>query len=192
MRQTIQSCNNGVSGLPASQQMRHNKALLEKLVRRVIRNELNDRDRLLVRLHWYQGKSKDEIAALLGVDRSTVHRGLERAGKIIYDNLKYAVDYHFDASCREEAKETLRNAGQSTFAIEALSGIGERLYWCRRQKRLSLQELSQITGIAPERLQTLEANGREMMMTELGLLTAALGVSATDLIFGEGGKEYVH
>ena len=70
MRQTIQSCNNGVSDLPASQQMRHNKALREKLVRRVIRNELNDRDRLLVRLHWYQGKSKDEIAALDGAPRT--------------------------------------------------------------------------------------------------------------------------
>ena len=192
MRQTMQTYNDGFSGLPASQRLRKNKAALEKLVRRVIRNELSEQDRLLVRLHWYQGKSKDEIAALVGVDRSTVHRGLERAGKIIYDNLKYAVDFHFDAADRDEAKQTLRNLGQNTFAIEALSGIGERLYWCRRQKRLSLQEVSQITGIAPDRLQTLEQNGREMMMTELGLLTAALGVSATDLIFGESGKELVH
>ena len=192
MKQTV-TATYETAYIPSSpQQMRQNKAALEKLVRRVIRNELNDRDRLLVRLHWYQGKSKDEIAALLGVDRSTVHRGLERAGKIIYDNLKYAVDFHFDASYREQARETLRTAGQNTFAIESLSGIGERLYWSRRQKRLSLQELSQITGIAPERLQTLEQNGREMMMTELGLLTAALGVSATDLIFGESGKELVH
>ena len=192
MKQTV-TATYETTYIPSSpQQMRQNKAALEKLVRRVIRNELNDRDRLLVRLHWYQGKSKDEIAALLGVDRSTVHRGLERAGKIIYDNLKYAVDFHFDASYREQARETLRTAGQNTFAIESLSGIGERLYWSRRQKRLSLQELSQITGIAPERLQTLEANGREMMMTELGLLTAALGVSATDLIFGESGTQLVH
>lgn len=192
MKQTVTATYETACIPSSSQQMRQNKAALEKLVRRVIRNELNDRDRLLVRLHWYQGKSKDEIAALLGVDRSTVHRGLERAGKIIYDNLKYAVDFHFDASYREQARETLRTAGQNTFAIESLSGIGERLYWSRRQKRLSLQELSQITGIAPDRLQTLEQNGREMMMTELGLLTAALGVSATDLIFGESGKELVH
>ena len=192
MKQTVTATYETAYIPSSSQQMRQNKAALEKLVRRVIRNELSDRDRLLVRLHWYQGKSKDEIAALLGVDRSTVHRGLERAGKIIYDNLKYAVDFHFDASYREQARETLRTAGQNTFAIESLSGIGERLYWSRRQKRLSLQELSQITGIAPDRLQTLEQNGREMMMTELGLLTAALGVSATDLIFGESGKELVH
>ena len=191
MRQSIQPCYDRFSGLQASQQMRQNKALLQKLVRRVIRNELSEQDRLLVRLHWYQGKSTEEIAEMIGVDRSTVHRGLERAGKIIYDSLKYAVDFHFDASFQEEAKQTLRNAGQSTFALDGLDGIGERLYWLRRQKRLSLQELAKTTGISPERLQSLEANGREMMMTELGLLCEVFGVSATDLIFGSG-KERAH
>ena len=178
--------------LPQSQQMRQNKAALERLVRRVIRNELNEQDRLLVRLHWYQGKSKDEIAALIGVDRSTVHRRLERASKIIYDNLKYAVDYHFDATYRDEAKQTLSTAGQGTFAIEALDGIGERLVFYRRQKRLSLGDVSRMTGISQTRLREIEADGRCMMMTELGELSTLYGVSIHDVLFGDGGKERAH
>lgn len=172
--------------------MRQNKAALERMVRRVIRNELCERDRLLVRLHWYQGKSKDEIAALCGIDRSTVQRRLERASGIIYDKLKYALDLHFDATQRSEAKQLLSGAGQGTFAMEALDDIGLRLTQCRRRKRLSRQQVSQLTGIPEDRLQALEENGRSMMMTELGALTACFGVSMQTLLFGDDGKGQVH
>ena len=86
----------------------------------------------------------------------------------------------------------LCTAGQGTFAMEALDDIGLRLIQCRRRKRLSRHQVSQLTGISEERLQSLEENGRNRMMTELGALTACFGVSMQTLLFGEDGKGQAH
>ena len=39
--------------------LRRRRRELNELVRKVIKNELCEKDRLLVALHWYKGKSKD-------------------------------------------------------------------------------------------------------------------------------------
>ena len=165
------------------------RAALQALVRRVIREELNEQDRLLVRLHWYRGKSMDEIARLIGADRSLVYRRMDRIHNIIYDKLKYAVDYRFDESFRPEAHSRLQNAGPNAFALEALGGIGERLSGARQKRRLSFSDIHRAAGIAPERMQVLELDGRQMMMTELSALCKTLGVGANELLFGVDPQE---
>ena len=165
------------------------RAALQALVRRVIREELNEQDRLLVRLHWYRGKSADEIARLIGADRSLVYRRMDRIHKTIYDKLKYAVDYRFDASFRPEAHSWLQNAGPNAFALEALGGIGERLADARQKRRLSFSDIHRAAGISPERMQVLELDGRQMMMTELSALCKTLGVGANELLFGVDPQE---
>lgn len=176
----------------AIRQGRDAKLALDRLVRRVIREELNEQDRLLVRLHWYQGKSVEELAALIGMDRSTVYRKIERIHKTIYDSLKYAVDYHFDVPFSEQAKQTLRDAGQNTFAIEALDCVGARIAQLRRNKELSLDDVYRAAGIPPARMCEIEADGRQMMMTELSRLVKLFSVDVTTLLFGTDGKGTFH
>jgi hypothetical protein len=166
------------------------RARLSALVQAVIENELDEQDRLLVRLHWYQGKRIEEIARLIGAERGFVYRRMDRIHKTIYDKLKYAVGFHFDDSFRHEADETLKTAGQSTFAIEALGGIGGRLAALRRQRQLDRNEIWRATGIPPARQQALEADGRRMMMTELSALTKLFGVGPNALLFGETEREW--
>ena len=167
------------------------RAALHALVRRVIREELNEQDRLLVRLHWYRGKSMDEIAQLVGMDRSAVYRRMDRIHKTVYDRLKYAVDFRFDSEFRPGAHEALQSAGRSACAIEALNGIGERLCRARQQKNYSFRDVQRAAGIAPDRMLALEADGRQMMMTELSALCKALGVGVSELLFGPDAQEMV-
>lgn len=176
----------------AMRQGRDAKLALDRLVRRVIREELDEQERLLVSLHWYQGKSVDELAALTGLERSKVYRRLDRIHQTIYDHLKYAVDYHIEPPYSEQAKQTLRDAGQNTFAIEALDCVGERIAQLRREKHLSLQDVYRGTGITPVRMEEIEADGRQMMMTELSLLTKLFCVDVTALLFGMDGKGTSH
>lgn len=192
MRESIQSAAQTYAlqqSAHAIKQTREAKKALDQLVRRVIQNELSEQDRLLIRLHWYQGKSAEELAALTGLDRSTVYRRLEQSHKTIYDKLKYAVDCRFDPPFREQVKSTLQNAGQSTFAIEALDLVGTRLTQLRQQKRLSFSDVHRATGISPSRLRELEADGRQMMMTELSALSRLYGVGVSSLLFGADGRE---
>ena len=63
--------------------LRRRRRELNELVRKVIKNELCEKDRLLVALHWYKGKSKDEIADIMGIDRSTVFRRFDKINDII-------------------------------------------------------------------------------------------------------------
>lgn len=165
------------------------RAALHALVRRVIREELNDQDRLLVRLHWYRGKSIDEIAKLTGAERSVVYRRMDRIHKTIYDKLKYAVDFRFDSGFRPGAHEALQNPGRNAFALEALDGIGARLAAARQKKRLGLGDLHRAAAIAPDRLLALETDGRQMMMTELSALCKTLGVGVSELLFGPDAEE---
>ena len=162
---------------------------LQALVRRVIREEFNEQDRLLIRLHWYRGKSAEEIAQLIGLDRSTVFRRMDRIHKTIYDRLKYAVDYRFDDAFRSEAHETLQQADRGALALEALDGIGARLQNARRRQRLSLGEVSRRAGIPQERMRLLESDGRRMMMTELSALCKTLGLGVNELLFGPCAEE---
>jgi DNA-binding Xre family transcriptional regulator len=167
------------------------RAALHALVRRVIRDELNERDRLLVRLHWYNGKSPDEIARLISVDRSVVYRRLERIHKTIYDYLKYAVDFRFESGFRHAAHSTLCAGKQGALALEALDGIGARLQTARQKQRLSLSDMQRESGIAPERMRVLETDGRRMMMTELSALCKTLGLGVSDLLFGPDAQEMI-
>lgn len=173
----------------AMREQTRQRAALHALVRRVIREELNDQDRLLVRLHWYRGKSIDEIAKLTGAERSVVYRRMDRIHKTIYDKLKYAVDFRFDSGFRPGAHETLQNPGRNAFALEALDGIGARLAAARQKKRLGLGDVHRAAGIAPDRLLALETDGRQMMMTELSALCKTLGVGVSELLFGPDAEE---
>ena len=75
--------------------MRKRKIELNCLVRQVIENELCAIDKTIVQLHWYRGKTVNETAEAIGIDRSNISRRLDKINDIIYDKLKYAIQYRY-------------------------------------------------------------------------------------------------
>ena len=164
--------------------MRKRKAELCALVQKVIKNELSEQDRLLVRLHWYKGKSKEEIAELVGLDRSNIYRRFEKINEIIYEKLKYAIEYRYDADFAAKAKVLIKTDIKQSLLSSPTEKIGERLAALRKNQFLSVKELSELTSISIKRLEELEKHGKEMTMIELKKISSAFGVSTDYIIFG--------
>lgn len=168
--------------------LRQRKAELCALVQKVINNELCEQDRLLVRLHWYKGKTKDEIADLVNLDRSTVFRHFERINETIYEKLKYAIEYRYGNDFSSAAKALISTDIKNSLLANPVEKIGERLAVLRKSQFLSFDELSELTSIKEKRLEALEQSGKEMSVVELKKLSAVFGVSTDYIIFGIGEK----
>ena len=59
----------------------------------VIRNELTATEQTAVRLYWFERKKMSQIALITGVSDDAVRKALRRAGKKIYQCLKYVILY---------------------------------------------------------------------------------------------------
>lgn len=66
-----------------------------RLVKKCIQNELDESERELLRLRYYEDRSVREIADIVGVDPSTVSRRLDKIQCTLYKYLKYATELHF-------------------------------------------------------------------------------------------------
>lgn len=62
-----------------------------KIMRSVIENELSARQRQTVTLYYFQNMNIPEIAAELGVNRSTVSRTISRGRRNIMEKMKYFI-----------------------------------------------------------------------------------------------------
>ena len=72
--------------------MKHRERL-HKIIRRVIENELNEQDKLIIKLFWYDEFKVVEIAEILGLHHSFVRRHIKKSNAIIFKNLKYVIEY---------------------------------------------------------------------------------------------------
>lgn len=165
--------------------LRERKRELFALLKKVIKNELSERDRLLVSLFWYKGKSKAEIADIVGLDRSTVFRRFERINNIIYEKLKYAIEYRYGDDFASSALLLVKKDVSHSGGLKALESIGERLTRLREEQYLSKQDVSSCTGISLSRLAAIEKSGKEITMAELKKLAAFFKVSSDYIIFGQ-------
>ena len=157
---------------------------LQALIQKVIKNELSERDRLLVSLHWYKGKSKQEIAELTGLDRSTVFRRFEKINAVIYEKLKYALEYRYGDDFSSSAMLLIKRDVSSAGKIGGLESIGERLLRLREEQCLSKEDVSRYTAIPLRRLSIIEKRGREITLVELKKLASFFRVSSDYIIFG--------
>lgn len=67
------------------------RRLMLKIMRSVIENELSARQRQTVTLYYFQNMNIPEIAAELGVNRSTVSRTISRGRRNIMEKMKYFI-----------------------------------------------------------------------------------------------------
>lgn len=159
------------------------KAELNRLVRRVIKEELNEFDRKIVELHWYKGLSQSETAERMDVDRSTVNRHFSAINETIYEKLKYAIELIYQSA--EKPQSFLEDKGNGALSSGINSDeISIRLKLLRDEKSLTVEGLSEKTDISPSRIISVEKNGGLMTMTELKKLTAFYGTTYNYIIFG--------
>ena len=165
--------------------IRQRKAELNELVRRVIQSELCQQDRLLVKLHWYKGFSKEEIAKMTDMSRSAVYRRFEKINNTLYEKLKYAIGYRYGAQNEKAAKVLLKQSTVCPGDCFSLSETGKRLFQLRESQFLTRREVGERTGIGEKRLGEIEKNGREATMLEIKKLCSFYKVSSDYLIFGK-------
>lgn len=163
--------------------LRQRKSELNELVNKVIKNELSSTDKLLVELHWYQNMSKREIAKKLAIDPSTVTRRLNRISDIIYEKLKYALEYRYGSGFQEKARLIIKNK-DALFSYQEPEILSERIRKLRKSQFLTEKEVSDLTGISESRLKEIENSGREMTVTEMKKLALFYKTSADYIIFG--------
>lgn len=165
--------------------LRERKEELHRLVKKVIKNELCEKDRLLVALHWYKGKTKEEIAEIVGSDRSTIFRRFEKINDIIYEKLKYAIEYRFGDDFSNKAMLLIKKDISSKQGVNELESIGDRLLKLRGEQYLSKQDVASLTGISVERISMIEKGGKEITMAELKKLSAFFHVTSDYILFGK-------
>ncbi len=163
--------------------LRQRKSELNELVKKVIRNELSSTERLLVELHWYRNLSKREIAKRLGMDPSTVSRKLNKISDIIYEKLKYALEYRYGGGFSEKARLIIKNK-DALFIRQDTESLSGRVRKLRREQFLTEEEVSELTGITEKRLKEIENTGKEMTVTEAKKLAVFYRTTADYIIFG--------
>lgn len=163
--------------------MRKRKAELCALLHKVIQNELNEQDRLLIRLHWYQGKTPDELSAALHLDRSSVYRRIERITNTLFEKMKYALCYRYDNDFAQSAERLL--AVDLKNELSTRQNTGSTLRRCRSRLCLSRQELGTLVGVPETRIEQLEKSADSMTVGELRTFMNLFGLSADALLFGD-------
>lgn len=169
--------------------LRKRKAELYSLVRKVIKNELEPSQQEIVRLHWYEGKSLNEISDILGIDRSTVFRKEKKINEIIYDKLKYAIEYRFGKDYTYSPLTATKTDHLACCPVEGKS-ISLRLRDLRVRQGITEKEIFRETGIKGSRLDVLEEAGEEMTVSELKKLTLLYGTTSDYVIFGRMPKYF--
>lgn len=67
----------------------------DRLIKKCIQNELDESEKELLRLRYYERRKVREIAGIVGVDPSTVSRRLDAIQRKLYNFLKYAAELHY-------------------------------------------------------------------------------------------------
>ncbi len=157
---------------------------LYALINKVIDKELNDSDKHLVTLHWYEEKSVSEIAALLHLDKTTVYRRLSKITDTIYDKLKYAVEYHFGEGTSKHIRPIIKNEGSFFYQAPADSA-GKRLKNLRLRYGLTVEQASKMSAVPLARLWDIEQENIVPVSDDIARLSRFYGESCDFIIFGE-------
>lgn len=163
--------------------IRKRKIELISLVKKVIEAELNDKDKEIVRLHWYESKSVTQTAQEMGMDKSTVSRRLEKINDVIYDKLKYAVEYRFGKDYAENARVIVKSKDALCSFVNADSTCA-RIREKRISQGMTHKDVSDMTGISEKALQSIESGKAEATVTQIAKIAVAFNTSVDYLLFG--------
>ena len=169
--------------------LRKRKIELNCLVKKVIEEELSDTDKEIVSLHWYQGKSITEAASIMGIDRSNVSRRLDKINDIIYDKLKYAIEYRYGKDYSSSVKMIIKNKDALCLITEDFDSPAGRIRNLRQSQGFSLEDTKAMTGLGTKCIEAIESGERELSVSDIIRFATAFKTSGDYIIFGkkEGG-----
>lgn len=166
--------------------LRKRKAELYALVRKVIKNELDPSMQEFVRLYWYEEKSLSEISEIMGLDKSTLSRKEKKINDIIYDKLKYAMEYRFGKAFNETARLVIKSRSPVCYPCDGES-ISQRIRNLRLRQSLEARDIAEATGIGKKRMDLIEKEGGQATADELSRLARLFGTTSDYIIFGNKG-----
>ncbi len=163
--------------------LRKRKAELYALVRRVIKNELDESQQKFVRLYWYEGKTLGEISEIMGLDKSTLSRKEKKINSIIYDKLKYAMEYRYGKAFNETTRLVIKSHCPACCPFDAQS-ISQRLRNLRLIQSLTESDIATASGIAKSRIELIEKEGGKATADEIARLAKLYDTTSDYIIFG--------
>lgn len=160
------------------------KIKLMKIMKSIFENDLNDKQKDMLRLKYCENKSGEDIAEIFGQSRSAICRAIKKAESIIKENMRYVFEY-------AELKEYISNPplcvtsaiSTITFCSSRPDTVGKRIKKERIKKMLTIENVSAATKISPMRLLAIE-NSDNFTYDEFVSLVTFFSVSADKLIFG--------
>lgn len=165
--------------------MRKRKIELNCLVREVIKNELSEKDKTIVELHWFRGKSINEVAEIIGIDRSNISRRLDKINDIIYDKLKYALQYRFGKDYSSSVGVIIKNKDALCIVSDSAETTAQRIKNLRLRQGMTLKDAQDMTGIKQTRLDAIEKDKCQATAEDIRLIATAFKTSGDYIIFGK-------
>lgn len=165
--------------------MRKRKIELNCLVREVIANELSEKDKAVVELHWFSGKSINEVAEIIGVDRSNISRRLDKINDVIYDKLKYALQYRYGKDYSSSVRVIIKNKDALCPPSYSAESVAQRIKNLRLRQGMSLRDAQEMTGIKEKRLEEIENDKCQATAEDIRLIATAFKTSGDYIIFGK-------
>ncbi len=168
--------------------LRKRKIELIALVRKVVENELSEKDKTIITLHWYEGKTITQTAEVLGVDKSTVSKRLERINEIVYDKLKYALEYRYGNEHTDTVGFIVKNKDALCCGVRP-KNTAQRIKTLRLSQAMTISDVSEMTHISEERLEKIEKAEKDISAGDLAKIAVAFKTSADYIIFGSKERE---
>lgn len=170
---------------PAEYAWRKREVDMALLLEKAIENELTDSERSVVRLHWFDGKSANDISQINGISPVAVRKTLRRSQEKLERVLRYAVCYQQNVISESVIPVVVGRAKVISAARNATGGsVGDRVLRLRQSQCLTLDALSAATGIKPSRILKIE-EGSLPDADELVALSGFFSVSTDFILKGE-------
>lgn len=165
--------------------MRKRKIELNCLVNEVIENELTDEEKTIVQQYWFEGKTLMEIGEAMGMSHTSVSRKLSKINDIIYDKLKYAIQYRYGKDYSRAVKVIIKNKDGLYLFRGKADSPALRIKSLRQQQGLSLTDTEAMTGISKARLEEMEKGEKDILVKDVIRIATAFRVTSDYIIFGK-------
>lgn len=165
--------------------LRKRKIELNCLVNEVIDNELTDEEKTLVHMHWFEERSHYDISKILGVSPSTITRKFDKINSIIYDKLKYAIQYRYGKDYSRAVKVIIKNKDGLYLLSAQKDTPAQRIRNLRMNQGLTLKDTESMTGISADKLDCIEKGERDILIKDVSRIAAAFKVSCDYIISGK-------
>lgn len=160
------------------------KIKLLKIIKSIFENDLNDKQKDMLRLKYCENKSGEDIAEIYGQNRSTVCRAIKKAENVIRENMRYVFEYADLKEYTDNPPICIASAISTiTFCSSRPDTVGKRIKKERILKMLTIEDVSAGAKISPVRLLAIE-NSAGFTYDEFIRLITFFSVSADKLIFG--------